>query len=266
EHVAHGLDAHRSFGLQPRELAQLQLLVGVLRIAPAQRPQRDHDEHGQGRKPRKDDRADDRKQIIRHPPPPTPIPRTSTKSEQQDVTDRSMRMAGPAAAGDAARGVRAVGAPLVRIDRVPATAYIATMALRDILILPDKRLRQASDPVKKIDAGIRKLIEDMFETMYDAPGIGLAAIQVGTPKGIITMDLAKKEEPKNPQVFINPEILWTSEEKATYEEGCLSIPEYYSDVERPAQVKVKYLDREGEPREIEANGLFATCLQHEIDH
>src|SRR5262249_45964863 len=97
-------------------------------------------------------------------------------------------------------------------------------------------------------------------------GIGLAAIQVGTPKRIITMDLAKKEEPKNPQVFINPEILWTSEEKATYEEGCLSIPEYYSDVERPAQVRGKYLDREGKPREIEANGLFATCLQHEIDH
>ena len=161
---------------------------------------------------------------------------------------------------------RASATPLARIDRVPATAYIATMALRDILILPDKRLRQVSEPVKKIDAGIRKLIEDMFETMYEAPGIGLAAIQVGTPKRIITMDLAKKEEPKNPQVFINPEILWTSEEKAIYEEGCLSIPEYYSDVERPAQVKVKYLDHEGEPREIEANGLLATCLQHEIDH
>src|SRR6266567_4859909 len=153
-----------------------------------------------------------------------------------------------------------------RIDPVSATAYIAAMALRDILILPDKRLRQVSDPVKKIDAGVRKLVVDMFETMYDAPGIGLAAIQIGTPKRVITMDLAKKEDPKNPQLFINPEILWTSEEKATYEEGCLSIPEYYSDVERPAQVRVKYLDREGEPREIEANGLFATCLQHEIDH
>jgi peptide deformylase len=153
-----------------------------------------------------------------------------------------------------------------RIDRISATAYIAAMARRDILILPDKRLRQVSDPVKKIDAGVRKLVEDMFETMYDAPGIGLAAIQVGTPKRVITMDLAKKEEPKNPQVFINPEILWTSEEKAIYEEGCLSIPEYYGDVERPAQVKVKYLDLEGKPREIEANGLLATCLQHEIDH
>ena len=120
------------------------------------------------------------------------------------------------------------------------------MALRDILILPDKRLRQVSEPVKKIDSGIRKLIEDMFETMYDAPGIGLAAIQVGTPKRVVTMDLAKKEEPKNPQVFINPEIVWSSEEKATYEEGCLSIPEFYGDVERPAQVKVKYLDLEGQ--------------------
>jgi peptide deformylase len=153
-----------------------------------------------------------------------------------------------------------------RIDRFPATAYIATMALREILILPDKRLRQVADPVKKIDAGIRKLVEDMFETMYEAPGIGLAAVQVGTPKRVVTMDLAKKEEPKNPQVFINPEILWASHDKATYEEGCLSIPEYYGDVERPAQVKVKYLDLEGKPHELDADGLLATCLQHEIDH
>src|SRR5205085_7262019 len=153
-----------------------------------------------------------------------------------------------------------------RIDRFPATAYIASMALRDILTLPDKRLRQVSDPVKKIDAGVRKLVVDMFETMYDAPGIGLAAIQIGTPKRVITMDLAKKEEPRNPQVFINPEIVWSSQEKAIYEEGCLSIPEYFDDVERPVQVRVKYLDLEGKPQEVEANGLLATCLQHEIDH
>jgi peptide deformylase len=140
------------------------------------------------------------------------------------------------------------------------------MAPREILILPDKRLRQVSAPVKKIDAGIRTLVEEMFQTMYDAPGIGLAAIQIGAPKRVVTMDLAKKDEPKAPQVFINPEILWASEDKATYEEGCLSIPEYYGDVERPAQVKVKYLDLEGELQEIEANGLLATCLQHEIDH
>jgi peptide deformylase len=140
------------------------------------------------------------------------------------------------------------------------------MAPRDILILPDKRLRQVSKPVERIDAGIRKLVDEMFESMYDAPGIGLAAIQIGTPKRVITLDLAKKEEPKKPQVFINPEVLWTSDEKVTYEEGCLSIPEFYDEVERPSQVKVKYLDLAGEQNLIEANGLLATCLQHEIDH
>ena len=140
------------------------------------------------------------------------------------------------------------------------------MARRDIIILPDKRLRLVSKPVAKITEGIRTLVAEMFETMYEAPGIGLAAIQVGVPKRVITMDLAKKDEPKNPQVFINPEILWTSEERATYEEGCLSIPEYYEEVERPAQVKVAFLDRDGAKHELEANGLFATCLQHEIDH
>jgi peptide deformylase len=153
-----------------------------------------------------------------------------------------------------------------RIDRPLATAYIAAMAVRDILILPDKRLRKVSEPVKTIDADLRKLVDDMFETMYDAPGIGLAAIQVGTPKRVVTMDLAKKDDPRDPQVFVNPEIVWSSQDKATYEEGCLSIPEYYDDVERPAQVKVKYLDLDGVAHEIEANGLLATCLQHEIDH
>jgi peptide deformylase len=140
------------------------------------------------------------------------------------------------------------------------------MALRDIIKLPDKRLRMVSKPIGKIDDEIRRLIEDMFETMYDAPGIGLAGIQVGVPRRVITMDLAKKDEPRNPQVFINPEILWTSEERATYEEGCLSIPEYYEEVERPARVKVAFTDRDGEKRELEADGLFATCVQHEIDH
>jgi peptide deformylase len=154
----------------------------------------------------------------------------------------------------------------LRVDRHGATTYIAAMAVREILVLPDKRLRQVSEPVKKIDAGIRKLVSDMFETMYDAPGIGLAAIQIGTSKRIVTMDLAKKEEPRKPQVFINPELIWSSAETATYEEGCLSIPEIYSDVERPAQVKVKYLDIQGDLHEVEANGLLATCLQHEIDH
>jgi peptide deformylase len=151
-------------------------------------------------------------------------------------------------------------------DPTGRTAYIAAMALRDIIILPDPRLRIVSNPVQTIDAETRRLIEDMFATMYDAPGIGLAAIQVGVPKRIITLDLAKKDEPAQPQVFINPEILWTSAEKASYEEGCLSIPDYYEEVKRPAQVKVRYLDLEGKRREVDAERLLATVLQHEIDH
>jgi peptide deformylase len=140
------------------------------------------------------------------------------------------------------------------------------MALRDIILLPDKRLRLVSAPVKTVDADVRALVDDMFETMYDAPGVGLAAIQVGVPQRIVTVDTAKKDEPKQPQVFINPEVVWTSDEKAIYEEGCLSIPEYYEEVERPAQVKVHFTDLDGETREVEANGLLATVLQHEIDH
>jgi peptide deformylase len=176
--------------------------------------------------------------------------------EEQKGNDKSTPSPGGARADQVA----------VRIDPLGATAYIAAMALREILILPDKRLRLVSEPVKTITADIRKLVEDMFETMYEAPGIGLAAIQVGTPKRVVTMDLAKKEEPKNPQVFINPEIVAASQETAVYEEGCLSIPEFYEDVERPAKVKVKYLDLDGQPHEIDAEGLFATCIQHEIDH
>jgi peptide deformylase len=140
------------------------------------------------------------------------------------------------------------------------------MSLREIITLPDKRLRLVSAPVKVIDDRVRKLVQDMFETMYDAPGIGLAAIQIGEPQRVVTLDLAKKDEPKDPQVFVNPEIVAASEEKATHEEGCLSIPEYYEDVERPASVTVKYQDLEGQARQVEATGLLATCLQHEIDH
>ena len=140
------------------------------------------------------------------------------------------------------------------------------MALRDIIILPDKRLRQESEPVKAVDAEVRALVDDMFETMYKAPGVGLAAIQVGVPRRIVTVDTAKKDEPKQPQVFINPEIVWSSEEKNTYEEGCLSIPEYYEEVERPSEVKVRFMDLDGKTQEVEANGLLATVLQHEIDH
>src|SRR4051794_19868815 len=140
------------------------------------------------------------------------------------------------------------------------------MAKRDILIIPDKQLRLKSAAVEKIDKSVRALVNDMFETMYEAPGIGLAAIQIGVPQRVVTMDLAKKDEPKAPLVFINPEVIWKSDEKMIYEEGCLSIPEYYEEVERPSAVKVKYLDLDGKQHEIEASGLFATCLQHEIDH
>jgi peptide deformylase len=140
------------------------------------------------------------------------------------------------------------------------------MALRDILILPDKRLRLVSEPVKAIDAELKALVQDMFETMYDAPGIGLAAIQVGVPRRVVTIDLAKKDETERPQVFINPEITWSSDDKTVHEEGCLSIPEIYEDVERPSHVRVRYRDLKGEQQELEADGLLATCLQHEIDH
>ena len=140
------------------------------------------------------------------------------------------------------------------------------MALRDIIILPDKRLRLVSEPVKTVDADLRALVDDMFETMYKAPGVGLAAIQVGVARRVVTVDTAKKDEEKNPQVFLNPEVIWSSDEKGIYEEGCLSIPEYYEEVERPAQVKVRYTDLDGKTHEIEANGLLATVLQHEIDH
>ncbi|MGB7256970.1 MAG: peptide deformylase [Pseudolabrys sp.] len=140
------------------------------------------------------------------------------------------------------------------------------MATREILLIPDKRLRLVSEPVKKVDKELRALVDDMFETMYAAPGIGLAAIQIGVPRRVVTMDLAKKDDPPERRVFINAEVISASAETATYEEGCLSIPEYYEEVARPSSVKVKYLDLDGKQHEIEATGLLATCLQHEIDH
>jgi peptide deformylase len=145
------------------------------------------------------------------------------------------------------------------------------MAIREIIILPDKQLRLVSKPVEKITAEIRQLADDMLETMYDAPGIGLAAIQVAQPLRLITMDLAKKSEEEGevtpqPRVFINPEIISSSEETSVYEEGCLSIPEYYEEVERPAKVRVRFTDLDGKVHEEDAEGLYATCIQHEIDH
>jgi peptide deformylase len=140
------------------------------------------------------------------------------------------------------------------------------MALRDIIILPDKRLRLVSKPVETIDDDIRALVADMFDTMYHAPGIGLAAIQLGIPARVVVMDLSKRQAEAQPKVFINPEITWTSDEPSVYEEGCLSIPDVHEDVERPARVKVKYRDGDGELRVEDADGLFATCIQHEVDH
>ena len=144
------------------------------------------------------------------------------------------------------------------------------MAIREIIILPDKQLRLVSKKIEKVTPQIRQLADDMFETMYDAPGIGLAAIQVAEPVRLITMDLAKKNEEgevnPQPRVFINPEILSSSEEVSVYEEGCLSIPEYYEEIERPARVRLRYTDLEGKVHEEDAEGLYATCIQHEIDH
>lgn len=158
------------------------------------------------------------------------------------------------------------------IDRSDGAAYIAPMAIREIIILPDKQLRLVSKPIEKVTSEVRKLADDMLETMYDAPGIGLAAIQIAEPVRLVTMDISKREKDEagenkpNPRVFINPEIVGASEERSVYEEGCLSIPEYYEEVERPARVRVRYLDLDGKVHEEDAEGLYATCIQHEIDH
>ena len=137
----------------------------------------------------------------------------------------------------------------------------------DILLLPDPVLRQTSLPVERVDDEARRFMDRMLATMYDAPGIGLAAIQVGEPRRIITIDVAREDEEKQPLFLVNPEIVWRSDdERSTYEEGCLSIPEYYAEVERPAKVRVRYVDYDGKPQELEADGLLATCVQHEVDH
>ena len=140
------------------------------------------------------------------------------------------------------------------------------MAIRPILTAPYPRLKVVSEPVAKVDAEIRTLVDDLIETMYGADGIGLAAIQVGVPKRVLVMDIDQKDGKKNPKAYINPKILWASEEMATFEEGCLSVPEIWDEVERPAKIRAEYLDRDGKRHEIEAEGLFATCLQHEMDH
>jgi len=140
------------------------------------------------------------------------------------------------------------------------------MALRQILTEPNEVLRQKSLPVDKVDKELQILMDDMLETMYAAPGIGLAAIQVGVPKRIIVLDIEQKEGKKNPLYFINPEIIKKSENLSTYEEGCLSVPGQFAEIDRPDRCHIKYLDYNGEKKEINAEGMLATCIQHEMDH
>ena len=159
------------------------------------------------------------------------------------------------------------------------------MALLPILVIPEPVLKQVAEPVAEVDDEVRRLLADMLETMYDAPGIGLAAPQIGVSRRLVVVDVAERSVAENdegpvtampdadaapvepqPIKLVNPEIVWASEERSRYEEGCLSIPDYYEEVERPARVRVRYLDETGAAQEIEADGLLATCLQHEIDH
>jgi peptide deformylase len=147
-----------------------------------------------------------------------------------------------------------------------ASPISVVMTIRDIITLPDPRLKLVSEPVVVVDDEIRRLLDDMLETMYAAPGIGLAAIQIAVPKRLVTIDVSREGEPKAPMFLVDPKVLWTSEELVEHQEGCLSIPEHYDDVVRPAKVRVGYLDRDGVAREVEAEGLLAVCLQHEIDH
>ena len=140
------------------------------------------------------------------------------------------------------------------------------MTIRKILTEPDPFLRQKSSKVEDVNDEIRDLMDDMLETMYHAPGIGLAAIQIGVPKRVIVMDLSRDQEEKNPQYFVNPEIITNSNNEASYEEGCLSVPGQFAEINRPDKCRVKYLDYNGDEKITDAQGLLATCIQHEIDH
>ena len=140
------------------------------------------------------------------------------------------------------------------------------MAIRPIIIAPDPVLKAKAKPVENIDGGIVRLMDDMLETMYKAPGIGLAAPQIGILQRVIVVDVAEKDEKPQPFAMANPEILWKSDETSVHNEGCLSLPDHYADVTRPKQVRLRYIDRDGEVRELDADNLLATCVQHEIDH
>jgi peptide deformylase len=140
------------------------------------------------------------------------------------------------------------------------------MTIRPILTAPDPRLKAVSEPVAEVDDEMKKLADDLLETMYAADGIGLAAVQVGVPRRMLVMDIAQAQGKREPMVFINPKIVWASEENVTTEEGCLSVPEIWDDVERPAKIRAEYQDRDGNAQTLEADGLLACCLQHEMDH
>ena len=140
------------------------------------------------------------------------------------------------------------------------------MAKKKILTIPDPILRKISQPVNKVDKEIKNLMDDMLETMYGAPGIGLAAVQIGILKRVIVIDLSKENEKKNPIFIVNPEIIFKSDDLVSYEEGCLSIPNHFAEIKRPNTCKIKFLNYEGEQKELKADGLLATCIQHEIDH
>jgi peptide deformylase len=153
------------------------------------------------------------------------------------------------------------------IDPAPHPSYFSAMAKLSILTLPDKTLRKISLPIERVDKGVRTLADDMLETMYEAPGVGLAAVQVGVLRRLIVLDTAKGEdEPPHPLVMINPRILTLGSQLRRHEEGCLSIPDVRIEIERPSSVTVEFLDREGKRQELTAEGLLATAIQHEIDH
>jgi len=149
----------------------------------------------------------------------------------------------------------------VETARIPRT-----MALLPIIVAPDPRLKVKTEPVETVDDDVRRLMDDMLETMYDAPGIGLAAPQVGDSRSVIVVDVSRDKEDPQPIRMANPELVWESEEEGAHKEGCLSLPEQFADVVRPERVRVRYLDENNEPQEIEADGILATCVQHEMDH
>jgi peptide deformylase len=140
------------------------------------------------------------------------------------------------------------------------------MTILPVIIAPDPRLKVTCPPIERVDDEVRRLMDDMLETMYRVPGIGLAAPQVGVHRRVIVVDATQKDEDPAPMKLANPELVWASDKLGTYEEGCLSLPEYYAEVTRPDRVRVRFLDYEGEIREIEAEGVLATCIQHEMDH